>query len=138
MGLVKDLIDWIIINNLAQEYGVDIFDGYIPDNTSSVITLREYDSYSSPIKRVDVHQRFIQVVIRDLNADKAQQECVKLHKLFLQLPDENADNEDDNFTLLPSGRWVILCPKNLPIKISVDERHRTIYGFNTIVTTNSD
>jgi hypothetical protein len=132
MGLLDELADWIVASNLATGYGVDLFGDYTPDDPDVLSALYEYDSVSSPVRGSDAYIRYVQITSRDIDPDAARAKSVQLHALFARKDD------DEDIMNLPSGRWVILFPKNLPIKISVDENQRITYGFNVAITTNSD
>ena len=129
-SLLEDLVQYIILNNLATESGKDIFQDYDPDEPSQAIIMIEYDSKVSSSVSANAGVRYVQFSCRDLQPTPAKNSAWALYRLFIR-PDSNVTN-------LPGGRWCIMSPKDMPKKIRVDEKKRIIYGFNIAITTNFD
>lgn len=128
-SLLEDIGQYIINAGLASNIGQDIWLDYDPDEPANVIILNESDSKSSPIEG-QTGVRYVQIITRNLQPTPAKTLACRLHKLFL-LPDDNISN-------LPNDRWCIFNIKNGPLKIKVDAKQRTLYGFNVAITTNFD
>jgi len=138
--LLPDLIAWIIDHGYAVDEGDDIFWNFIPDVPDEVIVLYEYDSVMSPIKSSKTALRFVQVTYRASQDSVAKNGCDLLFKLFMNLGREGTPEEDDEdgIVILPSGRWAVIKPRQVPFKIEIDEQLRHIWGFNVGITTNPD
>lgn len=129
-SLLEDLVTWMVDNGVAEGDGVDTFRDTSPKSPDTVTVLREYDSIINSDKGYRVTVRYVQVSCRDEKATRAKAKCDELYRLF--------DRPEETVTDLPDNRWAIIAVKNTPIKINVDEQHRTTYAFNVAVTTKSD
>lgn len=123
--LLKDIVDYFIEINAAEEYGVDIFTDFAPEVADSIIILYEYTSGPVPL-HVNVAQRSVQVVVRDKSPTVAKQ---KAYELF------NALHADDKLIHFTDDRFGLVTLRNTPVKTDVDEANRHYYKFNIGITT---
>lgn len=129
-SLLEDLVQYIITAGLATQSGQDIWYDFDPDEPAAVVVLNEYDSRLSSSTGNDAGVRYVQITARNLQPTQAKNKAWLLYRLFLR--------PEDNITTLPNGRWCVMSPRQMPIKIRVDEKKRIVYGFNVAITTNFD
>lgn len=128
--LLETLVEWIIVNDLGEGDGIDLFRDVIPDKPDKLICLLEYNSKTSRNKFNTAAVRYVQVVARDFQASECKKAIDKLYELFSCREDEVTD--------LPNDRWAIMFPLQLPFKVREDANRRIYYGFNMAITTSPD
>lgn len=128
--LLEDLVEWLVQEHLVEGDGIDTFRDYIPDSPENLVALIEYDSILPSIRVKRTAVRYVQINVRNLSNDAAKRKCYDIFHLF--------DSSDEAIIELPSGRWAIMIPKQLPFKVSTDDNGLTTWAFNVAITTNSD
>jgi hypothetical protein len=128
--LLVDLVTCIVAAHLVTADGTDIFRNYAPDQPDNIVVLNEYDSSPSSLRGVAMAVRFVQVIVRNTSAATAKSKADALYHLF--------NDSEENIINIVSGRPSIISPKQLPFKISTDEKQRVLWGFNLAITTKID
>lgn len=119
--LLLDIKTYFIANGVSTE----IYRDAIGDDPDKAIVLYEYQGASS-LAQIDVNTRPIQVVTRAKLASEAKEEAKTLYKLL------KTHDSIINFT---EDRWALIYLNHPPFKLKVDDRTRTYYAFNMVLTT---
>jgi len=130
MGLLQDIQTYIIAAHYATADGTDIFRDYTPDEPDNIIILNEYDSVPSFYRGVMMGIRYVQIVVRNTSATTAKTKADALYHLF--------NDSEENILNITASRPAVITPKQMPFKITVDERQRVLYGFNLAIMTKID
>lgn len=128
-GLIDNLIDCMIQNNIAQERAVDLFMDYMPDEQTLdfIINFNEYAGTGNA-QYTDLSVRSIQVQVRGLDVSLAKDKCWEVYKAICP----------NNLLLEINDNKIISKARSSPIKLSTDSKGRTTYFFNVALTTNND
>lgn len=130
MTLLEDIIAYLQANGLVQGDGVDAFRDFKPEEPDNIISLHEYKGDPiSPFTQV-VH-RSVQVVVRNKSAAAAKAKADELFSAFRKYDDVQ------RIDLTPT-RWGQFHIRQVPFKLSQDDRDRTHYCFNLGITTTID
>lgn len=102
-----------------------IFRDAIDDKTDKAIVLYEYQG-NNPGAQIAGSTRPVQFVVRDKTATGAKDLIRLLYKML---------ETEDSIIQFTSNRWAIIHLSQPPFKLKVDEKNRTYYVFNTVITT---
>lgn len=128
--LINDLATYIIANTTEIEYiGYDIFLDFMPDTPDKAVTIYEIPGLPPIFGNTDT-VRNIQVRIRDNDYDYCKDLAHTIFNLF-----KTSAQQDVQFT---SDRVGIPYIRNVPTKLLIDEKNRTIFFFNLYITTRLD
>jgi len=125
MDLLEAIIDYIIVAGYATVKDTDIFKDTSPVSPDELVAVYEYNG--TPVAAfTDMSVRSVQVTVR---AKKAAVAKTKIWNIYRSM-----HKEELMITL--GGKTCLIAMRNTPIKIDVDEKHRTIFAFNCGITTN--
>lgn len=126
--LQEDMCAYFVGKGLLEEFGIDCFEDFVPDEPNNVVVLYEYGGDSiNPY--TDVVHRSLQVLVRNVIQDDAKALANSLHKAL------QSDNLLVQFTPERFGQVYL---RDMPIKLKTDENGRTYYCFNVGITTTMD
>ena len=125
--LVKDIADWLQSQNYGTD-GVNIFRDYSPETPDQVICIYEYSS--RPAAHDNSADRYIQVTVRDKSTTEAKEVAWKIYSKLI--------NNEDGRVNFSNDRWCLVRLQRAPIKMKIDNKNRTVWGFNTRMTTYND
>lgn len=124
--LLEDIATFLTTNKVVAGDGKDTFRDFSPDTPDNIVCLIEYPG-DGGVHTESVGTRYVQVSIRDKNADAAREKALAIFKL-LKTPDARVD-----FT---ATRWAQVFTRQSPFLLKRDSQGRVIYGFNVgIITT---
>lgn len=124
-NLLVDFATFFTAANIATSaYGYDM----MPDSPDSAVAIHEYQGHGS-LPQIGSSSRAIQFVARDAGAEQSKRIADALYRAL---------GSEDGIVTLTAERWVMIGLSQLPFKLKVDERSRTYYAFNAVVTTFQD
>jgi hypothetical protein len=106
-----------------------VFRDFNPSDPDEVIILTEYAGPNTQTG-VEAIRRRVQVLCRSKTYEPAKTAAWKIYKLL--------DNPIERTHLADSGRWMNCTALQTPHRLSIDEKGRTIFGFNLAIVTTSD
>ena len=127
MGLLLNLVNYLVVSNICEGDGIDCFRDFMPESPSNVVVLHEYaGDYLNPFTN-NVH-RSVQVAVRNEDAEAARAKAVQVCSAF------RTENEDHRINF-SSESWGQVYIRQPPFKLSQDESDRVTYCFNLGITT---
>lgn len=117
---------------LANEMTLpDVYHDTMLENPDEAMTIYEYSGANSPYPAVGASLRTFQLVVRSKSAMNARAVCKEAYDLL------SATQDDDGVQNL-NGRECIVATMQSPFKLKVDDKDRTYYCFNLVVTTHKE
>ena len=125
--LVDDIGDYIISQGLAKDG--EVFSNFRPDDPDFVVVISEYDSRTS-IGVTHAGSRRFQIIIRAKRQTESAGKAWAIYKSIFK------DNQ--SFIHINEDRFIVPVPLQQPLPLETDDRGRSVYVFNVLVTTNND
>ena len=125
MDLIDALITRIISDGYATTKDVDIFKDTSPASPEECVAVFEYNG-TPPAAFTDMSVRSIQITARAKTAARAKERIWNIYRALYT----------EDFMIVLGEKHCLMAMRNTPIKIYVDEQHRSVYGFNCGITTN--
>lgn len=101
----------------------------LPEDVPNVICVRQYNMRLSSLIAKDACVRYIQIIVRNENHEKAILDSEKIFQ-FLKVRPNFIEDIDDKY-------WVIIDCTNGPAKLDEDSQGRYLYSLSFPVTTKS-
>lgn len=101
----------------------------LPEDVPNVFCVRQYNMRLAPLVAKDACVRYIQIIVRNENHQKASQDSEKIFQ-FLKIRPDFIEDMDDNY-------WVIIDCTNGPAKMDEDSQGRYLYSLSFPITTKS-
>ncbi len=129
--LLKGLATYLVSKGLYSKVGTDIILDSKPDSPAKVCCLFEYPG--SPVEPgADCLDRKVQILTRDSSYAAAKAKAWAIFSIL-------ANPEDPEEILqLDADRWAIVSAIAPPVKLEEDDKKRTVFVCNYIVTTQKD
>jgi hypothetical protein len=129
--LLKCLASYLIANGLYTKEGTDIFLDSKPDAPAKVCCLFEYQG-SQVEPGSDCLDRKVQILTRDSSYTAAKAKAWAVFKLM-------ARTDDPEYILqLDGDRLAVVSVISLPVKLEEDDKKRTVFVCNYVISTDSD
>jgi len=134
--LLLDMITYFQSQGLVEGDGVDAFRDFSPEEPDDIVVLYEYTG-SPHVPHVELAHRSVQVTVRAKSADNARNRALELYKSLVTEEETQVivftkDEDDEKL------RWGQVYLRQPPALLRRDESERTVYFFNTGITTNLD
>ena len=127
MGLLLDLVSYLVASGVCDGDGVDCFRDFTPESPDNVVVLHEYSG--DPLNPFTSHvHRSVQVTVRNVDAEAARAKAVQVCSVF------RTENEDLRVDF-SNNSWGQVYVRQPPFRLSQDERDRVTYCFNLGITT---
>lgn len=130
MNLISEIGSLLVSNGIALGIKTDIFFEHRPETPDNAICIFEYQGNSLG-RGVDIGERKIQILTRSLNSILAFDKA-KAIKKFL------CPNDDPEYSIDLSDSAVAFEAIHEPFRLEVDNKNRSVYVCNFIVTATSD
>lgn len=101
----------------------------LPEDVPNVICVRQYNMRLAPLVAKDACVRYIQIIVRNENHEKAITDSEKIFQ-FLKVRPDFIEDMDENY-------WVIIDCTNGPAKMDEDSQGRYLYSLSFPITTKS-
>jgi hypothetical protein len=108
----------------------EVYHDTMLDDPDEVLAIYEYAGANSPYPAISANLRTFQLVVRSRSAMNARAKCKEAYDLV-------SSTEDDGVLNL-NGRECVVATMQSPFKLKVDDKDRTYYCFNLVVTTHKE
>jgi hypothetical protein len=131
IGLLEGLAGLLISKGIYARLGTDIFLDGKPDTPARACCLFEYAG--SPVEPgADCLDRKVQILTRDSSYAAAKAKAWAIFSILAKPEDP------EDILQLDADRWAVVSALAPPVKLEEDDKKRTVFVCNYIVTTQKD